>query len=594
MANESDRMRAFLTNSQSDDDFEGFETATHRVSETCSTVSSVHTSDLTDFSSETEDEIRGGNRPTALATLDFDVASAYTANWLKDFNERVGPLVHTDESTASEIFSHFFSFDLLHHIVAETNRFAGECLTNKDMGPHSRSNSWTDVTEGDIRAFLAIFLLMGLVKLPSYADYWTTDNILEMPGLRSIMRRNKFQLILEYFHLNDNANCLPSDSPAYDRLYKIRPLLTHFSTTWKTAYHPNCQVSVDESVVAFKGRTNMSVYKPNKPHKWGLNAWALSDSRTGYLWNLDIYTGRKADVEVGITKQVVLSLCQPLYNTGHHVYMDNYFSSPALFVELKMRQLGACGTLRTNRIGVPHQIRSTKLKKEGPAVTERDGDGLLYISWFDRKQVNLISSIHSTLVFRKTVRTKSTTDRKRVVDKPVAIELYTRYMQGVDRTDQLLWYNLSRHRQQKWWKKLFLYLLEVCIVNAGIIYRELHQGQRFDPTRFRMDVVRGLLANYERPVTRVGRRPLQPLPNRLTERHFLANITSTTSGGKYPRPDCVVCSDRSVKRHQIQTICKQCGVPLCAVPCFERYHTLFHYKARCNEEYHQWQISLVI
>jgi len=51
--------------------------------------------------------------------------------------------------------------------------------------------------------------------------------------------------------------------PAYDHLHKFRPLLPHLNTTWKTAYHPNCEISVDESVVAFKGSTNQSAYKPN-------------------------------------------------------------------------------------------------------------------------------------------------------------------------------------------------------------------------------------------------------------------------------------------------------------------------------------------
>lgn len=71
-----------------------------------------------------------------------------------------------------------------------------------------------------------------------------------------------------------------------------------------------------------------------------------------------------------------LILCQPLYNTGHHVYMDNYFSSPSLFVELKTNQVCACGTLQTNCVGVPEKIKKTKLKKEGPAVTDIDGNGL--------------------------------------------------------------------------------------------------------------------------------------------------------------------------------------------------------------------------
>lgn len=584
MASENDATRAIFGDSDSEEDFEGFETATQRDNRSLSPVSSVHTSDLSDFESESESENTGSN--AASTRLGCDLSSAYDRPWLMDFTARFGPLLHNDESTACEIFSHIFIEDFLNCLVTETNRFAAESIANAVLGPHARANKWTDVTNGDMQAFLALILIMGLVKMPSYEDYWTTDNILEMPGLRSTMTRNRFELILSYLHLNNNANNLPSDNPSHDRLFKVRPLLDHLNTTWKTAYHPNCEVSVDESVVAFKGRTIMSVYKPNKPHKWGLNAWALSDARTGYMWNVEMYTGRKAEVEPGMTKKVVLRLCQPLYNTGHHVYMDNYFSSPSLFVELKTNQLGACGTLRTNRVGVPAKIKKTKLKKEGPAVTERDSDGLLYISWFDRKQVNLISSIHNTMTFRKTVRTKSTAGHMREVDKPAAIELYSRYMQGVDRSDQLLWYNLSRHRQQKWWKKLFVYLLEVSVINAGVIYRQLHPTLKFDPTKFRMSIVRGLLADYERPISRVGRKMSQPPPVQLVERHFLANVTITTSSGKPSRPDCEVCSNRSVKRHQVQTMCKQCKLPMCAVPCFERYHTLLDYKAKCTAEYH--------
>ena len=63
------------------------------------------------------------------------------------------------------------------------------------------------------------------------------------------------------------------------------------------------EVSVDESIVAFKGRSNMIVYKPNKPHKWGLNAWVLSEAKIGYVWNMEMYTGKKAETEVGMTKK---------------------------------------------------------------------------------------------------------------------------------------------------------------------------------------------------------------------------------------------------------------------------------------------------
>src|SRR6218665_2927712 len=238
-------------------------------------VSSVHTSDLSDFTSECETENQGS--ANASTWLGCDIELAYERSWLKDFTERTGPLVHNNDSTACETFSHFFSRDLIDIMVTETNRFAAESIANKELGPHARGRNWTDVTDGDMRAFLALILLMGLVKMPSYEDYWTTDKILEMPGLRWTITRNRFELILSYLHLNDNANCLPSDNPAFDRLHKVRPLLTQLNATWKPAYPPDGEISVDERGVAFKGRKNLSVYKPNKPHKWGLNAWALSD-----------------------------------------------------------------------------------------------------------------------------------------------------------------------------------------------------------------------------------------------------------------------------------------------------------------------------
>ena len=73
--------------------------------------------------------------------------------------------------------------------------------------------------------------------------------------------------------------------------------------------------------------------------------------------NCDIHCGwqneRVRAPEVGMTHKVVTDLVRPIYGKGHYVYMDNYFSSPALFEELQYNQVGACGTLRLNRRGVP-------------------------------------------------------------------------------------------------------------------------------------------------------------------------------------------------------------------------------------------------
>ena len=303
------------------------------------------------------------------------------------------------------------------------------------------------------------------------------------------------------------------------------------------------------------------------------------------MWNWELYTGRGPQSEVGLTKRVVLSLCEPIYDRGHHVYMDNYFSSPELYSVLLENQTGACGTLRTNHTGVPPLIKQAKLKKGSETICERDGD-LLYIAWFDKRQVTVLTSVHNSATFTKSVRSKGFPDNHRQIVKPKAIELYSRYMQGVDRADRLLWYQLHIHKTLKWWKKVFFYMMEVSVKNAGIIFRRLHPDHCFDPNKFRLSVVKGLIGNYVRPEIRPHRRPSNP-PTRLVQHHSLAWNSQKTPSGKPAKPDCEVCSQRGVKRHQVETMCEQCHVPLCAIPCFHRYHTVVDYKVVCTTVYHR-------
>ena len=69
------------------------------------------------------------------------------------------------------------------------------------------------------------------------------------------------------------------------------------------------------------------------------------------------------DESNGVTHAVVLKLVEGLENRGHHLYCDNYYSSPILFTSLWHLGFGACGTVRTDRKKMPQQIADAKLKK---------------------------------------------------------------------------------------------------------------------------------------------------------------------------------------------------------------------------------------
>lgn len=209
------------------------------------------------------------------------------------------------------------------------------------------------------------------------------------------------------------------------------------------------------------------------------------------------------------------------------------------------------------------------------------------MTWHDKRLVNMMSTVHNGSTFSKRVRSRFHDDFYREVEHPKMIQLYTKYMGGVDLADQQVSYCVLLHRMLKWWKKLVICnLFEVCVSNSKVIFKHLNPNKRIKTEKFRLSVIHGLLEGYEKPV-RPFKRPATNPEARLTARHFISLNPKIIGGGKRSCPDCEVCSDRGHKRHQTQYFCQDCGKPMCPHPCFGRYHTLKNYKVQCTPELHK-------
>jgi len=529
----------------------------------------------------------------APVNVNIDFTSALAHEWLGNFSKDHGQRLGAGDLTEIQVFEGIFTPDVLDLFVTETNRYAEQyfLVHPKDTLPvHSLPRKWVATDRSEMAAFLGILYFMGYIKLPTYHNYWSTEYLTEIRGFRAIMSRDRWLVIWQFFHVANNDDCLPRDHPNFDRLFKIKPLVEILLQKWQNAYYPGQHVSVDESIVAYKGRASMIQYNPQKPHKWGIKAWVLSESKTGYMYNWEIYRGGTAGrTEHGLSRTVVTNITKPIYGNKHHVYMDNFFSSPDLFEFLAEQRLGACGTLRANRIGVPVEIKNVQktLKREDPPVFVRDGKQL-FIAWQDKKCVNVITTLHNEETFSKTVRCKdATTNFRREIIKPKAVELYNQNMGGVDLADQKLQVYLNVHRTVKWWKKVAIYLLEATFVNAYIIWKARNEGpaNHIRADKFRLAVIKGLVGNHQR---HLGPPRHIDAPFRLVGRHFVGINPNKTPLGKRSLQDCVVCSVRvkGKKRHQTQYMCILCDTPLCPYPCFERYHTLSVYKIKCTKALH--------
>ena len=267
------------------------------------------------------EELSSGQTPTA-STGDNSTNSSTLPSTSNCFLPTPGPKVDIDpESHPIDFFCTIWGNSTFQEIAEQTNLYAAQKGTI----------SWEDISEDEMKYFVGIQLAMGIVRLPSLRDYWSTNPLLGTPGIVKGMGRNRFQSILSHLHLNDNSKMPQRGSPNFDKLYKVRPLFEVVKTNSQACYQPHQQMAVDEAMILFKGRSNMKQFMPLKPIKRGYKAWCACDSLNGFMYNIDMYTGRSdGSGEDGLGSRVVQQLMEPLYDQNYHVYMDNFFSSTNL------------------------------------------------------------------------------------------------------------------------------------------------------------------------------------------------------------------------------------------------------------------------
>ena len=177
---------------------------------------------------------------------------------------------------------------------------------------------------------------MGLVRKGNLEKYWDHGETVKTPFFGTYMGRNTFQSILSNFQVSNKDLDLPRNDPNHDPLFKVRPMIEMMDRTFLQAYKCGRDFSFDEGCCPYKGRVHFCCYNPSKPSKWHLKLFEVSDARNANVMDPD--SRQTTEVVVGL-----LQKCK-LFGNGHHVYMDNYYSSPDLFWELHCKEVFACGT----------------------------------------------------------------------------------------------------------------------------------------------------------------------------------------------------------------------------------------------------------
>ena len=110
-----------------------------------------------------------------------------------------------------DFFQLFITDSILETVVAQTNLFAQQYLDSHELKQRSRVQQWVKSPHNmaELKKFLALIIIMGLISYPSIEDYWVTSWPFAISTFSSIMSRDRFSLLLRFLHLNDSTKYIP-------------------------------------------------------------------------------------------------------------------------------------------------------------------------------------------------------------------------------------------------------------------------------------------------------------------------------------------------------------------------------------------------
>ncbi|KAH9628531.1 hypothetical protein HF086_001138, partial [Spodoptera exigua] len=277
---------------------------------------------------------------------------------LATMEEESDPIGDATIQTPLEYFYKFFSPDILTHILEQSNAYAVS-KTGRTLG----------LTEDELRDFIAIHIIMGVVSMPSYTDYWSLRYRYKL--VADLMPLKRYQQIRRYLHFVDNNI---EDS---DRYYKIRPLVQKIRENCLFQENER-RFSIDEMMIPYKGTKagKRRQYMKDKPNKWGFKNYVRAGV-SGMIYDFILYGGEdtfrfhtfsEQEASIGFGAQVVIALCKTIKSKPAFVFCDNFFSCPELFYILREEYgIFGLGTIRNNRLrGAEASLPSEKEMKKKP------------------------------------------------------------------------------------------------------------------------------------------------------------------------------------------------------------------------------------
>lgn len=121
--------------------------------------------------------------------------------------------------------------------------------------PHMRK--WTPMSWQEVMAYLGIRVIIEMVDLPSYHDYWSTDHVFHHEIIAETMKRDQFDQLTTRLHFAHYKEGPPLPE---DRMWKLQPVVDFLNDSFRLTFVPGQDIAIDESLLKFHGQLAFRTY----------------------------------------------------------------------------------------------------------------------------------------------------------------------------------------------------------------------------------------------------------------------------------------------------------------------------------------------
>ncbi|XP_067644548.1 uncharacterized protein [Eurosta solidaginis] len=445
----------------------------------------------------------------------------------------------------------------------------------------------------EMSIFIGICLQMGSMQLTTLSEYWECKAYYHVDGFANKICYQRFKTILEHLNFEDfQPDNLKTADSYEDKFMKLRPALYFFNKRMEFLYNCGKDLVLNDPIIYWKGRMNWLKDMKEKFRRNAVLIHLLSEP-SGFVHK--IYMDKESDERKLMAKNskelvierlsIATELLKEKLHRGHTVFVPKYYGSYALALELSKFDTYCSGFLELTRFGnskqlVLHQLRQYKYEvRYANCIMMGKYNGL------HNKNLYFYTSIPD-YVYKNEFGIQNCLNmlKELAIKKKIPTELGT----------HMLSYQLAlEHTEIKWDKRLMIYIIELMLQNAYILYNsDAKNGGSTNPNLisyqiFRQHIIASLLnpkfnwsnCNNEKDLVKtIATDQSISLAEKMLEENLqLLEMHKPKklppAEGKCMKKRCRMCNKTGFVAFS-EVCCIICpGMPgLCQTPCFEIWH----------------------